>query len=58
MAAAAPEDSSLVLLARTCDLPIIQAQLTEYLSPLALPDGLSVGRASGAPLDMHDWPEA
>ena len=54
MASSAPGDSSLVLLARTCDLPVIHAQLTT----LALPDGLSVVRTSGAPLDMHDWPEA
>ena len=58
MASSAPDDSSLVLLARACDLPVIHAQLTEFLTTLALPDGLSVGRASGAPLDMHDWPEA
>ena len=58
MAAPAPEDSSLVILARTCDLPGIQAHLTEFLTPQALPDALCIGRASGAPVDMHDWPEA
>ena len=57
MAAPAPEDSSLVILARACDLPYIQARLMETLVPLALLDGLSVGRGIGAPLDMHDWPE-
>ena len=58
MASSAPDNSSLVLLAGACDLPVIHAQLTEFLTTLALPDGVSVGRASGAPLDMHDWPEA
>ena len=56
-AAIAPEDSSLVILARACDLPAIQARLLETLSPLTLPDGLTVGRAIGAPLDMQEWPE-
>ena len=45
------------MLARTCDLPGFQERLTIFLTPLALPDGLSAGRAIGAPLDMHDWPE-
>ena len=57
MAALAPEDSSLVILARASDLPDIQARLPEPLIPHGLLDGLTIGRAIGAPLDLHDWPE-
>ena len=46
MAALAPEDSSLVILARASDLPDIQARLPELLY---LMDGLT-GSLSGAPL--------
>ena len=50
MAALAPEDSYLVMLARTSDLPDLQARLPEPLVQLDLLDGLSVGRAIGVPL--------
>ena len=57
MTALGPEDSSLVILAPASGLPDIQARVPEPLIPHGLPDGLTVGRAIGAPLDLHDWPE-
>ena len=57
MASLAPDDSGLVLLTQCCDLPDIQARLAETLMQLNLPEGLSVGRAIGAPLDAHEWAE-
>ena len=49
MASLAPDDSHLVLLTRTADLPDLQARIQEPLMRHDLPIGLSVGRASGAP---------
>ena len=46
-----------MLLVRTSDLCDLQARLTVSLMQDDLPDGLSVGRASGSPLDMHKWPK-
>ena len=57
MASLAPDDSHLVLLTRTADLLDLQARIQEPLMRHDLPNGLSVGRASGAPLNVHDWPE-
>ena len=57
MASLAPDDSHLVLLTRTADLLDLQARIQEPLMRHDLPNGLTVGRASGAPLNVHDWPE-
>ena len=57
MASLAPDDSHLVLLTRTADLLDLQSRIQEPLMRHDLPNGPTVGRASGAPLNVHDWPE-